>query len=119
MAKKTAARRKTKPPPKTQPRRPSEGALRYRDALMGMRASVQDSVSDAIDTAREDVPHLLSTYRGRSAGREAQALFDGIASALASSIVAASRPGCETELATNVARLLVSKVEAMSCCGSA
>ena len=81
--------------------------------------AVEDSVSAVIEDAREDVPYQLATYRRRSPGREAQALFDGIASALASSIVNSSRPGLETQMAHEVARLLVSKVEQMSCCGSA
>ena len=84
-----------------------------------MRAYTQASVGDVIECIRDDTPRQLGVYNRRSAGREAQALFDGIASALAHSIVSSARPGCETELAANVARLLVSKVEAMSCVGSA
>lgn len=121
MANTSSPRRKRKPPTKTAaaPRRPSAGSVRYREALLGMRASVHANVAEAIDEVWDDAPEQFATYRGRSAGREAQALFDGIASALASSIYASARPGCEAELAANVARLLVSKVEAMSCRGSA
>lgn len=119
MANKSSRRVPPKINPRSAPKRPSAEDMRYRDALFGMRSAVEDSVSAVIEDAREDAPYQLATYRKRSAGREAHALFDGIASALATSIVNSSRPGQEAEMAHVVARLLVSKVEALSCCGSA
>ncbi len=91
----------------------------YRAALHSMRSAVEGDVSGAIEAACEDAPYHLAPYRRRSHGREAAAIFEGIAAAVALNILATARPGQAGEMAIEVARLLVRKVEIMSCHGNA
>lgn len=82
-------------------------------------------VEDAIACAEQTpVPVPVAAARSRKArdlhaGSRAHALFDGVTTALATQIVGMSRPGCEEEMAINVARLLMHKVLASSCAGRA
>ena len=92
----------------------------YREALTGMRRAAHSGVQDAIDGARDAYIHpQRRRVSGQRAGHEAQALFDGIIAAVAESVIRTSRPGREVEMADLVAKLLVSKVQSMSCVGQA
>ena len=85
-----------------------------------MRLAAHSGVQDAIDGARDAyIPPRTRRVSVQRAGHEAQALFDGIISAVAESVVRTSRPGREVEMADLVAKLLVSKVQSMSCVGRA
>ena len=92
----------------------------YREALKGMRLAAHSGVQEAIYDARDAyIPPQRRRVSGQRAGYEAQALFDGIITAVAESVIRTSKPGCEVEMADFVAKLLVSKVQSMGCAGQA
>lgn len=100
---------------------PEGAGVHYRAALQSVRQAALCGVSEAIASAEETpvpVP-VLRRERERHAGSRAHAIFDGITTALADQILTTARPGCETEMALQVSRLLMSKVASASCAGSA
>ncbi len=91
----------------------SNRGVSFRAALGAMRSTAERGVSAAIEDARRLAP-LPSKMpaSGQERGRAASALFDGILSALAYSIVDIATPGLERELAALCCEVLMAKVEA-------
>ena len=117
MAKNNRVRRKAQP--KTARARTSRTSPSYREALHSMRVAAQDGIAEAICEAQDDYLSFRALGRSPSHGEEAHALFDGIASAIAQSVVVNALPGRADVLARMVGDLVVAKVYALTCHGRA
>lgn len=100
--------------------RPAATAPTFGEVLEEMRAEAHQGVAAAIHGAASYQPDTKPRRIPKLAhGHRAQALFDGIVEALSEAIIAESRPGFESEMASLVADMLMSRVEQHTCAGRA
>ena len=88
----------------------------YGDALRGLRQAAQSGVQEAIEDARSYIPPPTRDIR-RSHVQSTEALFDGVVSAVANSILRTAMPGSEEDMARLVSAMLIRKVQVMGCVG--